>query len=820
METLTPAQKTTVTKSSTDRLRLLLMRSGYAEEVVLEMSREQLMNSYAELLAQGLDPATVARVVDPEMEKVRLAHEKEMKQMEMELRKVELAAEAERRDLQKAELLQKERMETERLELERERLRQETGLKTAELEIKDKAANDEVKLIKRYGDALAQVLSPQPDEVTDLPTYFRGIEEQFAKLKIPNKFQARLIYKYLSTRSRALCSRLEPEVRDNYHSMKKAIMKEYGLTAKCFLEKFNLLRKPVNDTYILFASKIRGLLLQYLDARKVSSFDDIVSLLVADRVKASLTDDCLKYVLSVENNLPVDSQQWLKPQRLAEVVDEYVSYTNTSTARSSFIGQRLSAEGRHQSRGYKPATDVNTGGSIQSRTFHSEGDKVQPQGHAPIANRFGRKLCSICKSPFHLRAACNKGKLAPRQVNATVVGRESITPGQDSTHSRGEQSAAQAQVNWVKLDSMSASDPVHTGLIGGGLSPLLADDMNVKTCVKVCEPMLTGSTNCDVDSFDIDVESLISLFDECESPVNDSSDCSSVHVANVQFDMDRFIADSNASLHYVNLIVNDEIGNAVVVDGLFDSGTQLSVIREDVINPLQCDVLGEVKLLGFNGDTSTGKIISLYAKLNANDVSVPIRFVVCQHVTQNCLLSLADYRKLLHAQGVRSDAGQTQQVYDNNNNEESCVRNVQQAQVAVNDDDVGAVDNTAVDNDENNSASNVTENESIDVLPLDNILRENNPSDSKVSELIDEQQADETLSGAFNFAKQNKGGYFIKNGLLFHQTKICENTVERLVVPKGRRQSLLELAHDQVGCHLCTAHERPNRTEFHVAHND
>jgi len=59
MESLTQAQKTSVTKSSTERLRLLLLKSGYAEEVFLGWSREQLMNKYAELLAQGWDPTVV-----------------------------------------------------------------------------------------------------------------------------------------------------------------------------------------------------------------------------------------------------------------------------------------------------------------------------------------------------------------------------------------------------------------------------------------------------------------------------------------------------------------------------------------------------------------------------------------------------------------------------------------------------------------------------------------------------------------------------------------------------------------------------------------
>jgi len=55
------------------------LKTGYAEEVVLGWSREQLMNKYAELLAQGWDPAVVTCPVDPELEKVRLAHEMEIK---------------------------------------------------------------------------------------------------------------------------------------------------------------------------------------------------------------------------------------------------------------------------------------------------------------------------------------------------------------------------------------------------------------------------------------------------------------------------------------------------------------------------------------------------------------------------------------------------------------------------------------------------------------------------------------------------------------------------------------------------------------------
>jgi len=140
-------------------------------------------------------------------------------------------------------------------------------------------------------------------------------------------------------------------------------------------------------------------------------------------------------------------------------------------------------------------------------------------------------------------------------------------------------------------------------------------------------PTLYHSPTCidsNADFLDVGIESLLSLFDECEAPVNESDNCNNVNVTNVQFDINRFIADSNVSLHYVNLVVNDDNNTSVEVNSLFDSGTQLSVIRQDVIESLQCDVLGEVKLLGFNGNMSTGKVISLNARMKGHDVSVPV----------------------------------------------------------------------------------------------------------------------------------------------------------------------------------------------------
>ena len=74
------------------------------------------------------------------------------------------------------------------------------------------------------------------------------------------------------------------------------------------------------------------------------------------------------------------------------------------------------------------------------------------------------------------------------------------------------------------------------------------------------------------------------MFNECTPPLNDDVECDSVQqVTDVQFDMEKFIVDSNLSVHFVDLSVFDESGNFVHLKTLFDSGTQLSILKEDLI---------------------------------------------------------------------------------------------------------------------------------------------------------------------------------------------------------------------------------------------
>jgi len=86
---------------------------------------------------------------------------------------------------------------------------------------------------------------------------------------------------------------------------------------------------------------------------------------------------------------------------------------------------------------------------------------------------------------------------------------------------------------------------------------------------------------------------IVSMFDECFPPVNEDIRCDNVQqVANIdlQFEIEKFVADSDASMHFVNLCISDESSNSVFLTALFDSGTQLSILKADLISPLDYEV--------------------------------------------------------------------------------------------------------------------------------------------------------------------------------------------------------------------------------------
>ncbi len=88
MESLPPKTQESIKKLSTASVTVKLIKAGYDEEAIVDMTREQLIAAWAELVATGKDKPQVkpSFYTDPEIERQRLQFEMRKFQDEKEER--------------------------------------------------------------------------------------------------------------------------------------------------------------------------------------------------------------------------------------------------------------------------------------------------------------------------------------------------------------------------------------------------------------------------------------------------------------------------------------------------------------------------------------------------------------------------------------------------------------------------------------------------------------------------------------------------------------------------------------------------------------
>jgi hypothetical protein len=127
MERLEPSQRESISKMSSDRLRMKLAKAEFDEQQVAAMSREQLIDAWAKAVAEGKDrPPSAAAAHVPA---VGYDVELERRRLEFEMRKFELEEARRKEELEREEKRRREELEREverrREEAEAARLREE-----------------------------------------------------------------------------------------------------------------------------------------------------------------------------------------------------------------------------------------------------------------------------------------------------------------------------------------------------------------------------------------------------------------------------------------------------------------------------------------------------------------------------------------------------------------------------------------------------------------------------------------------------------------------------------------------------------------------
>ncbi|XP_070379265.1 uncharacterized protein [Dermacentor albipictus] len=151
----------------------------------------------------------------------------------------------------------------------------------------------------------------------DVPIWFEEVEKLFSSFQVPEHSRVHLIMPALAERVRYLLRGLNDEECTDYETVKKAVLDELKLTPAKYLERFEKASKRKEETWAQFASRARTYLAYYLQSRNANTKEAMTELMVADRMKASLSSGALEYVLLREG------EDWFKPVEVAKVLETF-----------------------------------------------------------------------------------------------------------------------------------------------------------------------------------------------------------------------------------------------------------------------------------------------------------------------------------------------------------------------------------------------------------------------------------------------------------------------------------------------------------------
>ena len=105
-------------------------------------------------------------------------------------------------------------------------------------------------------------------------------------------------------------------------AIKEFLLRKFKLTHREYRARFNAATRAPEETHTLFVSRLKNLLSFHMRSRECDSLDKLVDLVVAHRLKDTISGPCFKYCLSIEG------QKTLSASELASLADvSDVNYT-------------------------------------------------------------------------------------------------------------------------------------------------------------------------------------------------------------------------------------------------------------------------------------------------------------------------------------------------------------------------------------------------------------------------------------------------------------------------------------------------------------
>jgi len=238
---------------------------------------------------------------------------------------------------------------------------------------------------------------------------------------------------------------------------------------------------------------------------------------------------------------------------------------------------------------------------------------------------------------------------------------------------------------------------------------------------------------------------------------------------------------------------------------MIDSGAMIAVAKGSEISSELCNSLGKTHLQGAFGERVEADLVTLKVRLHQECEGVetpyiPIVFALTDALaTQECDMllpahaanELCSYSEI-QVTNVNTDCDDDDCTVNPELSPSNSEAETPQSPDVNNDDDDDDDDNDSVGDNVGNA----------DSPPVELV------DQSNLDLLIKEQHDDESLKPYWQLARQKKGNMYVKQGLLFHRETVAGLPVEQLIVPVGRREEVIRLAHTT----LTGGHMRAQKT--------
>src|SRR2546425_9893232 len=295
--------------------------------------------------------------------------------------------------------------------------------------VKEKDDKREIRF-QKASKLLKNILYILPTEAgtSSLLIYFRNLEEVFLQYAIEPDIQGLVLFSKLPEKVRKLLGNIPAEQKDTYEKVKNIILAEYQLTAGICYRGFIECVKFKMESMIQYASRLRSLLQCYLDARKVTTFVDLMDLMVCDQMKSSLTQS-EKYFIGEK-----ESGGCLKSIEIARLIDVHQAIRLEERGKDKRTDYRpdyrktgANEANKQYNSSYGPSKEVDVkSGGIKAGSYNGQ----KPRSMAQVVMKEERPNKSFQNNSQHKSTTYRTRKVEVQDDNE---------PSNEQTSSEGEQ---------------------------------------------------------------------------------------------------------------------------------------------------------------------------------------------------------------------------------------------------------------------------------------------------------------------------------------------------------------------------------------------